>query len=661
MIVATAGHIDHGKTALVRALTGVDTDRLPEEKARGISIEIGFAHCTVGDTTLGFVDVPGHERFVRNMLSGVYAIGHVLLVVAADDGVMPQTREHLHIVDLLGVAEGTIVITKADRVDADRLLQVGREVRDLVGATRLHDAPVLAVSSLSGEGIPALRQRLLDTAANRQAKHAANDEHARYVVDRAFTVAGSGTVVTGTVISGSIAEGDLLTISPRGVEARVRKLQRHGRAAASAAAGERCALNLAGVELADVTRGDWVVAASAHAPTDRIDVQVKVLAGETQPLKHWTPVHVHIGAADVPARLALRRGAAVAPGDESIAQLRLDRAIHAVHGDRLIVRDQSATRTVGGGIVLNPFPAQLARTERDASLAALADGDLTQAAAELVKGGKDGVPLEWLARVFNVPLATAEARLPPYAIVVRADGHSPRAFSDRRVAQLQQGIVERIGRFHAKYRELGGIELSQLHADLARAIPFDHFAALVKSIAPAAGLLLRGSRVANAGHDATDNPRDLLLWQRAKPVLMQAAAMIPSVRELAATLNAPLQTLRDLMHAKSALGELVKLTPERFALPQTMDMLAVKADETSKRHGGPFSAAHYRDVIGTGRGLAIEILECFDRLGVTQRKGDLRTLRAPRPGDAVVDVNIAVEAVEAVAAVAAVARPPGRN
>ena len=583
----------------------------------------------MGEHTLGFVDVPGHERFVRNMLSGVYAVGHVLLVVAADDGVMPQTREHLHIVDLLGVDSGTLVITKKDRVDADRIAEVEREVRELVHGTRLQDAPAIAVSAVTGDGLEALRQRLDSAAAQQGGARVAGEAYARYVVDRAFTAVGSGTIVTGTVIAGSIAAGDTLAISPRGTEARVRKLQRHGLVVERAGVGERCALNLAGVELANVARGDWLVAPQVQEATDRIDVRLHVLASEAVPLKHWTPVHVHIGAANVPARLALRRGASIAPGASALAQLRLTRPVQAAHGDRLIVRDQSATRTVGGGVVINPLPLQLARSERESVLAALDGHEAAAAAEKLVSQNRDGLPLEWLARVYNLPLAAIEARLPAYAVVVRTG--TPRAFSNRRIAQLQQGIVERIGRFHAQYLELGGIELAQLHAELARTMPFEIFAAIVKTIAASAGLQLRGSRVGLSGHDSTENPRDQLLWQRAKPLLIEAGARIPSVRELAAALGGPaaaqLVQLRDLLHRKSSVGQLVKLTPERFALPQTMEMLARKAQETVALHEGPFSAAHYRNVIGTGRGLAIEILECLDRQGVTQRKGDLRTVR----------------------------------
>ena len=629
MIIATAGHIDHGKTALVRALTGVDTDRLPEERARGITIEVGFAHRDIGDITLGFVDVPGHERFVRNMLGGVYAIGHVLLIVAADDGVMPQTREHLQILDLLGVSEGTLVITKKDRADATRLAQVEREVRDLVRSTLLQDAPIMAVSALSGDAIPALLERLVICAKGCGAA-CGGEGYARYVVDRVFTSPGSGTIVTGTVIAGSIGTGDRLVVSPAGKPARARKLQRHGRSAERALAGERCAINLAGVEHAEVARGDWIVAQEVFHPTDRLDVRLKVLPGEAASLKHWTPVHVHIGAADVPARLALRRGASIAPGEIGFAQLRLARPVQASHGDRLILRDQSSTRTLGGGTVLNPLAATVRRADREAVLNALDTHgvhDVRSSLQALMEVSRNGLKLEWLAQVFSLPLTAVTALLQPDALVVKMAFHT--VFSDTHAAHWRQALPDRVRRFHAQQTASVGMELGQLHAELCRAMPFEGVCGLVQQLAARCGLRVQGSRVRLATHESTDNPRDQAIWQRLKPMLMHAAAAIPSVRELATQSNVPLYELSDLMHRKAAIGELIKLTSGRMALPETVEMLANKAVQTAA--GRPdvwFTAAQYRDVIGTGRSLAIEILECLDRCGATQRRGDLRCVRA---------------------------------
>jgi selenocysteine-specific elongation factor len=624
MIIATAGHIDHGKTTLVRALTGMDTDRLPEEKARGISIDVGFAHARLrGGATIGFVDVPGHERFVRNMLSGVYAVGHVLLVVAADDGVMPQTREHLHIVSLLGVDSGTVVLTKKDRVDAARVAEVERQARELVQAAGWRDMAVVAVCAPSGEGLDALRQRLADVAAREQHDEPRRGTLARFVVDQVFTVAGSGTVARGTVISGAIAAGQMLTIATSGRAARVRRLQRNGETIDLAEAGQRCALNLAGVERGEVARGDWIVAAEAHQPTARLDVHIRVLPSEAAALKHCAPVHVHIGAADVPARITMRRGEAIAPGGQGVTQLRLARPVHAAHGDRLILRDQSATRTVGGGVVVNPQPPPRRNAWHAAVVAALDGHDAGAALAALLDDADDGVDLAWLAHVYALDLSAVLERLPAGVVLLRTD--PPVALSSARAARLQAASVERVTAFHREQRQQPGIELPRLRLDVARSMRDDVFAMLVRTWIPASGLRLKGTIVSLPDHDATDNPRDLLLWQRMRPLLMQAGAAIPSVRELSVLARVPLETLRDLMHRKAVRGELVKLTSERYALPETVEKLAGLARETAlERPDGVFTAAQYRDTIGTGRTLAIEILECLDRVGATVRRGDRR-------------------------------------
>ena len=369
MIVATAGHIDHGKTLLVKTLTGVDTDRLPEEKARGISIDLGFAYLPLADGGLiGFVDVPGHERFVRNMLAGVCGIDFALLVVAADDGVMPQTVEHLHILDLLNVARGAAVISKIDRIDEARVRQVADNVKALLGPTRLAAIPVLPVSAVSGAGIEELQQLLAREAAALTARRSSGQRF-RLAIDRAFTVAGSGTVVTGTVFNGAVKSGDKLMISPAGIPVRVRGIQIQGKAAEGAQAGQRCALNLGGTDLDAVRRGDWVLDEALHHPTQRIDARVTVLAAEPQPLRHWTPAHLHLATADVTARVAIRRGEGVAPGASAVVQLILDKPIGALHGDRFILRDQSASRTLGGGTVLDPFAPAARRGRAGGALA----------------------------------------------------------------------------------------------------------------------------------------------------------------------------------------------------------------------------------------------------------------------------------------------------
>ena len=325
MIIGTAGHIDHGKTSLVRVLTGVDTDRLKEEKKRGISIDLGFAYLRKDDATLGFVDVPGHEKFVHNMLAGATGIDFVLLVVAADDGVMPQTAEHLAIVDLLGVDHGVVAITKADMVSEERLAEVRTQIANTLATTTLRDAEIFAVSSITGQGIDDLRARLFAAAAQTARRPA--DGRFRLAVDRSFTMPGAGTVVTGTVLSGRVTVGDAVVISPSGLSARVRAIHAQNRPAETGVAGDRCALNLTGDKITKeaISRGDVVMDPELHAPTMRADVTVRVLQSETKPLTQWMPVRLHHASSEVGARIVLLGEEPTAPGTESLVQLVLDR------------------------------------------------------------------------------------------------------------------------------------------------------------------------------------------------------------------------------------------------------------------------------------------------------------------------------------------------
>lgn len=378
MIIGLAGHIDHGKTALVRALTGVAGDRLKEEKARGITIDLGFAFMpAAAGPPLGFIDVPGHERFVHTMVAGATGIDYTILTIAADDGVKPQTLEHLAILDLLGVDRGVVVLTKADLASHQRLLEVERAAQAMIGGTTLANARVLAVSAATGQGVDALRAHL--EAARSVARNRSQGTRFRLAVDRVFTLSGVGVVATGTVHSGSAHVGDRVQISPSGLMARVRSLHAQNRAAETARAGDRCALNLVGpgVEKEAIRRGDVVLDPDLHAPTDRIDALMRLLPSEKRPIGQWYPVHLHHGASEVGARIVILKDGAIAPGDEAEVQLVLDRPMAAAAMDRYVVRDVSAQRTVGGGVFLDLRPsARKRRTpERQAQRAALAIRD----------------------------------------------------------------------------------------------------------------------------------------------------------------------------------------------------------------------------------------------------------------------------------------------
>ena len=628
MIVATAGHIDHGKTLLVKTLTGVDTDRLPEEKARGISIDLGFAYLPLPNGELiGFVDVPGHERFVRNMLAGVCGIDYALLVVAADDGAMPQTLEHLNILNLLHIQHGAVVITKIDRVDEARVKQVAEEITALLATTQLAGAPVMPVSAISGAGISELRESLKKIAAATSSRASA-DQHFRYAADRAFSVAGSGTVVTGTVFNGRVVPGDKLVISPAGNEVRVRGIQIQGKAAQQAVAGQRCALNLTGTDLEAVSRGDWVLAPAIHHPTQRIAGRVSVLASETQSLKHWTPVHLHLATADVTARIAIRRGENIAPGQSAIVQLQLDKPIGALHGDRFILRDQSATRTIGGGVVLDPFVAEQRRSReaREADLAALEQSTPGATLNALIQLGRP-VDLPRFETLFNLPTAQATA--------IYAKAEMTQLGKDTRVGvprarhqKIIDAIVPHLQAFHAAQPQATGEETETLRKTLAPELSVDAFGAVLRALTDARKIETSGSIARLPAHSTTANTADETLWQLVKPAIEAGGYSPPLIKDLALQLKLKEAIVKDFLYRKAKSGEVYRVPPERFYTKATLAKLAATAQATAQAQPtGIFTAAQYRDWTGVGRGLAIEILEFMDSLGVTQRVGDTRKMR----------------------------------
>ena len=631
MIVATAGHIDHGKTLLVKTLTGVDTDRLPEEKARGISIDLGFAYLPLPNGELiGFVDVPGHERFVRNMLAGVCGIDYALLVVAADDGVMPQTLEHLNILNLLHIQRGAVVITKIDRVDEARVKQVAEHVSALLSTTQLAGATVMPVSAISGAGINDLRDMLKAVAASAPSRASA-DQHFRYAIDRAFTVAGSGTVVTGTVFNGRVAPGDKLVLSPAGNEVRVRGIQIQGKAAQQASAGQRCALNLTGTDLEAVSRGDWVLAPAIHHPTQRIAGRVSVLASETQALKHWTPVHLHLATADVTARIAIRRGESIAPGASAMVQLQLDHPVGALHGDRFILRDQSATRTIGGGVVLDPFVSTnsargRSKEAREAELAALEQPTPEATLNALITLGK-AVDLQRFETLFNLPAPQAAA-LYTKASLLQLGKDTRVGITRTRLTQITDAITPHLQAFHQAQPQATGEETETLRKKLAPELSADAFGTILRTLADARKIETSGSIARLPAHSTTANSADETMWQLIKPALDAAGFAAPQIKDLALQLKLKEPIVKDFLYRKAKSGEIYRVTPDRFYTKGTVAKLAATAQATAQAQPtGIFTAAQYRDWTGVGRGLAIEILEFMDTLGVTQRIGDTRKMR----------------------------------
>jgi len=628
MIVATAGHIDHGKTRLVKALTGIDTDRLPEERARGISIDIGFAHADLADDArVSFIDVPGHERFIRNMLAGVCAIDAALLVVAADDGVMPQTSEHLHILDLLDVRRGAAVITKTDMVAPERVEEVKTEVKQALQDTSLVGVDVFAVSAATGEGLAGLREWLVALAAT-PAEQDDDGRLFRMPVDRAFTIAGIGTVVTGTVLSGAVAVGDQLMVSPAGSKVRVRGLRVQDAPAQRALPAQRCALNLSGVSVDQVGRGEWIVHPQSHAPSHRVDVRLKVLASEAAPLAHWTPVHFHVGTADVPARIAVSAEGSIAQGTSGFAQLVLARPVSALHGDRFVVRDQSARRTIGGGVVLDPFAPKRQRRAalRAAELQVLERTSPVGVLNGLLEITDSGLDINTVIRNLNLSPAHAQAVLREANAVIFGDD-SPvgitRAAADLLAARLFAAVTE----FHAAQPHANGIDLAALRKATGTRLKAPAFHAFVRSMANRQQIVLSSNVVRLPNHVATPDPHDEKLWARVRRSLAKSGVNVPLVAELAQRLTLDEQPLSAFLHRKSRTGEIMRVTPTRYALRETLARVAATAVRVAAQsEDGYFTAAQLRDVIGTGRGLAIHYLEFFDQLGITQRFGDRRRI-----------------------------------
>jgi len=629
VIVATAGHIDHGKTVLVKALTGIDTDRLPEEKARGMSIDLGFAYTSAGDgPTLGFVDVPGHERFVRNMIAGVTGIDFALLVIAADDGPMPQTEEHFAILDLLGIRHGAVALSKIDRVSDARLAEAREEIEILLHGAVLADAPVFPVSGITGDGIAELRAHLEESA--REVGERAARGNFRLAIDRSFTVAGAGLVVTGPVFSGAVRTGDNLMVSPAGYPVRVRGIHAQNQEAEQGAAGQRCAVNIAGPDLrnAEIKRGAWLVAAPAHAPSARFDARIRLLPGEARALRHWTPVHIHLGAAEALGRVAVLSGGPIAPGADGLVQIVLDHPVGALHGDRFILRDQSARRTIAGGSVIDPFaPARgRAKPQRLAIVAALEHEAAAEALAGLLDLSPLGADLAGFARSRNLTPADAEALFGDVAMRRMGDI----ALSEAHWEKLQHDIVAALASGHERAPGRGGLEDATLRRAVNLRLPEPLFDAAIVALANSGKLVREAAFLRLPGHRAVLAPKDAALWKRIGPLLEDGSVRPPSVREIADDLSLPPQDTERFLVRAGRLGLVIRVADNRFYAPSALLKLGEMAEEiAAAKPDGLFSAADFRDRTGVGRNLAIEIVEYFDRAGFTRRNGNVRQVLKP--------------------------------
>jgi selenocysteine-specific elongation factor len=620
-IVGTAGHIDHGKTALVRRLTGVDTDRLPEEKKRGISIDLGFAPLvTPAGVHVGIVDVPGHERFVKNMLAGVGGIDLMLLVVAADEGVMPQTREHLAIVKLLGVTRGIVVLTKRDLVETDWVAEVKHDVAALLAGTAFADAPVVEFSAVTGAGTAELFAALDAQLARVPAR--AYGEPARLPVDRVFTVEGFGTVVTGTLWRGRIHAGETLELQPRGLAVRVRRVQVHGRTVEEARAGQRTAVALHGVEREQVERGDWLLAARSLRPSSILDVRFELLPDVGKEWPANTRVRFHLGASEIIGRLVLLEGEGVAPGASALAQVRLERPTVAARGDRFVIRQYSPSRTIGGGSVIDPVAKK--RRRHGAGLDALELHESGSLAARLLqrleaepKPASTAVLAQALGETELAVTAVLERLAAEQEIAAPAPG---RWLSLDRWHAAREAIEREVRAFAEKHRARFGVMKGELKSAFKTVMEAALFDAAFESLAGEGRLEVRGERVRPADSPWEPPAETAAALERAEAGLEAAGFAVPEAAAWQAKLGAEATEVAAL---GLFLGRLVRVSQELIYTEKQMESLQAKLAAHFARKP-MLSMAEFKEMAGVSRKWSVPLLEHCDRVGWTVRVGDER-------------------------------------
>jgi selenocysteine-specific elongation factor len=638
LIVGTAGHIDHGKSALVRALTGIDPDRLPEEKKRGITIDLGFADLELDDLRLGFVDVPGHERFVKNMLAGAHGIDLLALVIAADEGVMPQTREHFDICRLLGVRNGLVVITKKDLVDDEMLALVEDEARELVTGSFLEDAPVIPVSSRTGAGLDDLKSQL--AALGKRVPARSLDFTMRLPIDRAFSMKGFGSVVTGTLISGKITEGDELELLPSKVNVRVRGLQVHNKSVHEAHAGQRTAVNLAGVDTAQIERGMVLAPPNRLRPAQVIDVWIDVLPNASRAVRSRSRVRFHIGAAEVLGRVrVLETSPEIAPGKGGLAQLRLEAPVIAVHGDRFILRSYSPAETIAGGVIVDPFATKHRGREMQNTVALLRqlmrDDRAAKFAGFVKASGNRGL------RIADVAAATGWTNdvLNNVAKKVQAEGSMIEAggvyLGRESFDRLSQAVIDELERYHKRERLARGMLRETLREKVfAHSLP-ELFAGVIARLEAAGAVVSEKDIVRSSKHSVGLSGQDAELSKRIEQLYLAAGVEAPSIDEAMTKAGVPAAQraqARKLMQLLIDGRTLVRIQGEMFMHANVLEDLKTKLRDYAAAHEPErlIDVAAFKDLAGVSRKYAIPLLEYFDREQVTRRAGDKRLILKPQ-------------------------------
>lgn len=629
VILGTAGHVDHGKTTLVKALTGTDTDRLQEEKKRGITIELGFAHLDLPDgQSLGIIDVPGHERFIKNMVAGAAGIDLVALVIAADEGVMPQTREHLDICRLLGVEKGLVIMTKTDMVDDEWRELVLDDIKKHLHGTFLAEAPIMPVSAVTGEGIEALLQELMRLAAETAARPLAGPF--RLPIDRAFVMKGFGSVVTGTTLSGSVSVGDQVELLPTGLASRVRGIQVYDHVRETAAAGERTAVNLQGLEKSQIVRGEILVHPDTVRTTSMIDMYYRHLPGASVPLKPRSKMMVHAGSAAIMSTVVVLSGESINPGDADYVQIRFDSPTVVVHGDRLVLRSFAWQETMGGGLVLDPHPRKHRLKEFPdllPSLEILRQGDITQVVEVLIDNhGLQGLNAREIAGMVSLSdkrLRQVLDELSAAGKVVRYNVERRAYISGKRFRELQDKLVDLVGGYHQQFPLKLGIFKEELKSRL-QLNPL-LFANLLQRTMKDQRLVLEKDIIRLPDHQIRLEADEKELKQKLLQIYRQAGLQFPDFRNLISELGVTEAEIRTMVSLLEKEGELVRVKDGSYISSGDYEQLKKKVVSYLESHGA-LTTLQFKELVGLTRKYVIPLIECLDMYKVTQRQGDVRVL-----------------------------------
>ena len=621
----------------MRALTGVDPDRLPEEKRRGITIDLGFADLELDDLRIGFVDVPGHERFVKNMLAGAHGIDLLALVIAADEGVMPQTREHFDICRLLGVSNGLVVITKTDLVDEEMLVLVEDDARELIAGSFLENAPLVSVSSRTGAGMDQLKSQLVDLG--KRVPPRSKDFTTRLPIDRAFSMKGFGAVVTGTLISGKITEGDELELLPLTVNVRVRGLQVHNKSVHDAHAGQRTAVNLAGIDTAEIERGMVLAPAGRLRPTQIVDAWIDVLPGASRAVRSRSRVRFHIGATEVLGRVRVLGGSSVEPGNGGLAQLRLEAPVVAVHGDRFILRSYSPAETIAGGVIVDPFATKHRGREMDHALELLhllmRDERAAKFEGFVRAAGVRGVRLADLAAATgwtNEVLANVAAGVQKHGSVIEVGGlYIARDSFDR----LSTALIAELERHHKREPLARGMLRETLREKVFTHSAPELFNGVLARLEGDGKVVSEKDIVRSSVHSVGLSDKDVELSNRIEQIYLAAGVEAPSLDDAMTRANVPAAQraqARKLLQLLLDDRKLIRIQGEMFMHSKVIEDLKTKLLTYASQHEPDrlIDVAAFKDLAGVSRKYAIPLLEYFDRDQTTRRAGDKRLILKPR-------------------------------